>query len=63
MKDRYALVALRIGVSRQAFSKLLNGKAGVSAEMAFRLAAARQTSAELWLGLQQAFESPRGDSL
>nr|WP_296273598.1 HigA family addiction module antitoxin [Rhodoferax sp.] len=56
MKNRYALVALRIGVSRQAFSKLLNGKAGVSAEMAFRLAAARQTSAEFWLGLQQAFD-------
>ena len=33
-------VALRIGVSRQAFSKLLSGKAGVSAEIAFRLAAA-----------------------
>lgn len=49
-------VALRIGVSRQAFSKLLNGKAGVSAEMAFRLAAALQTSAEFWLGLQQAFD-------
>ena len=39
-------VALRIGVSRQAFFKLLNGKAGVSAEMAFRLAASLQTSAE-----------------
>ena len=49
-------VALRIGVSRQAFSKLLNGKAGVSAEMACRLAAALQTSAEFWLSLQQAFD-------
>ncbi len=49
-------VALRIGVSRQAFSKLLNGKAGVSAEMACRLAAALQTSAEFWLNLQQAFD-------
>jgi len=37
-------VALRFGVSRQAFSKFLNGKAGVSAEMAF------------WLSLQQAFD-------
>ncbi len=49
-------VAMRIGVSRQAFSKLLNGKAGVSAEMACRLAAALQTSAEFWLSLQQAFD-------
>jgi addiction module HigA family antidote len=48
--------ALRLGVSRQAFSKLLNGKAGVSAEMACRLAAALQTSAEFWLSLQQAFD-------
>lgn len=49
-------VAMRIGVSRQAFSKLLNGKAGVSAEMACRLAAALQTSAEFWLSLQQAYD-------
>jgi addiction module HigA family antidote len=49
-------VAMRIGVSRQAFSKLLNGKAGVSAEMACRLATALQTSAEFWLTLQQAFD-------
>lgn len=49
-------VALRIGVPRQAFSKLLNGKAGMSAEMAFRLAAALQTSAEFWPSLQQAFD-------
>jgi antitoxin HigA-1 len=49
-------VALRIGVSRQAFSKLLNGKAGISAEMAFRLSAALRTSAEFWMTLQQAFD-------
>lgn len=49
-------VALRLGVSRQAFSKLLNGKAGVSAEMACRLAAALRTSAEFWMNLQQSFD-------
>jgi len=49
-------VAIRIGVSRQAFSKLLNSKAGVSAEMACRLSVALQTSAEFWLNLQQAFD-------
>lgn len=49
-------VALRLGVSRKAFSKHLNGKAGVNAEMACRLAAALQTSAEFWLSLQQTFD-------
>lgn len=48
--------ALKLGVSRQAFSNLLNGKAGVSAEMACRLSAALNTSAEMWLTLQQAFD-------
>jgi antitoxin HigA-1 len=48
--------ALKIGVSRQAFSKLLNGRAGVSAEMAWRLSSALQTSAEFWMNLQQAHD-------
>lgn len=48
--------ALKIGVSRQAFSKLLNGRAGVSAEMAWRLSAALRTSAEFWMNLQQAYD-------
>jgi antitoxin HigA-1 len=48
--------ALRLGVSRQALSNVLNGKAGVSAEMACRLSAALGTSAEMWLSLQQAFD-------
>ena len=33
-------IASRLGVSRQALSALLNGRAGVSAEMALRLEAA-----------------------
>ena len=49
-------IALRIGVSRQAFSKLLNGRAGVSAEMAYRLSSALRTNAEFWMNLQQAFD-------
>jgi antitoxin HigA-1 len=48
--------AARLGVSRQALSNLLNGKAGVSAEMAYRLAAALNTTPEFWLNLQVAFD-------
>ena len=45
-------VASRLGVSRQALSALLNGRAGVSAEMALRLEAALGTSAEMWVQMQ-----------
>jgi addiction module HigA family antidote len=41
-----------LGVTRQALNNLVNGKAGVSAEMAIRLAAAFSSSPEVWLGLQ-----------
>ena len=40
--------AKRLGVTRQALSALLNGRAGISAEMALRLEAALGTSAEMW---------------
>jgi addiction module HigA family antidote len=49
-------VARRLGVSRQALSALLNGRAGMSADMALRLGAALSTSAELWLSMQLAYE-------
>ncbi|MBI5783036.1 MAG: HigA family addiction module antidote protein [Gammaproteobacteria bacterium] len=48
--------ARRLGVTRQAFSALLNGRAGVSAEMALRLAQALGTSAEMWLSMQAAYD-------
>lgn len=44
--------AKHLGVTRQALNNLVNGKAGVSAEMAIRLAAAFGSSPEVWLGLQ-----------
>jgi len=37
-------------------SLTVNGKRGISAKMALRLARYFGTSAELWLGLQQDFE-------
>ena len=48
--------ARRLGVTRQAFSALLNGRAGVSAEMALRLSQALGTSAEMWLSMQVAYD-------
>ena len=45
-----------LGVSRQALSALLNGRAGVSAEMALRLSQALGTSAEMWLSMQTAYD-------
>ncbi len=42
-----------LGVARKTLSAILNGRAGVSPEMAVRLAAAFGTTAEMWLNLQQ----------
>lgn len=49
-------VAKRLGVTRQALSSLLNGRAGVSADMALRLSQAFGTSAEMWLSMQVAYD-------
>ena len=57
--------AARLGVTRAALSRILNGGAGISADMALRLADALGTSAELWAGMQtqhdlyQAAQRPR----
>ena len=48
--------AKRLGVTRQAFSALLNGRAGVSAEMALRLEGALGTSAEMWIEMQAGYD-------
>jgi len=45
-----------VGVTRQALSDLVNGKAGISDDMAIRLAKAFGSSAEAWLGLQTAYD-------
>ena len=41
--------ARKLGVSRVALSRVVNGRAAVSADMALRLAAAVRGSAESWL--------------
>jgi addiction module HigA family antidote len=48
--------AEHLRVSRVTLSRLINGKAGVSAEMALRLAEAFGTSPELWLKLQMNYD-------
>lgn len=48
--------AARLGVTRQALSGLLNGRAGASAAMALRLEAALGTSAEMWLAMQTNYD-------
>jgi addiction module HigA family antidote len=44
--------ARRLGVTRQAFNNLVNGKSGLSPEMAIRLSKAFGSRPEVWLGLQ-----------
>lgn len=48
--------AAALGVTRVHLSRILHGHAGVTADMALRLSQALDTSAELWLGLQTAFD-------
>ena len=44
--------AKALGVSRKTLSAILNGRAGISPEMAVRLSIAFSTSAESWLNHQ-----------
>jgi addiction module HigA family antidote len=45
-----------LGVSRKTLSAILNGRAGVSPEMAVRLSIAFGTSAESWLNQQLQYD-------
>jgi addiction module HigA family antidote len=48
--------AKELQISRVTLSKVLNGKAGVTAGMALRLAAWLSTSPDVWLGMQTQFD-------
>ncbi len=48
--------ARRLRITRAALSRILNAKAGISAEMALRLAEALGTSPELWIGMQAHYD-------
>jgi len=45
-----------LGVSRQALNNVVNGKAGISAEMAIRLDKAFGGGAETWLRIQTTYD-------
>ena len=45
-----------LGVTRQALNNVVNGKAGISPEMAIRLAKAFGSTAETWLRMQLAYD-------
>ncbi len=48
--------AKALGVTRAALSRVLNGKAAVSADMALRLAQWLNTGPEVWLNMQAAYD-------
>ncbi len=48
--------AKALGVSRKTLSTILNGRAGISPEMAIRLSIAFETSAESWLNQQSQYD-------
>ena len=48
--------AEHLGVTRQALSRLINEKSGISAEMAIRLSKAFDTSAEYWMNFEKQYE-------
>jgi addiction module HigA family antidote len=48
--------ARSLGVSRKTLSAILNGRAGISPEMAVRLSIAFDTSAESWLNQQLQYD-------
>lgn len=45
-----------LGVSRKTLSTIINGRAGISPEMAIRLSKAFGTSPESWLNQQQQYD-------
>jgi addiction module HigA family antidote len=48
--------AKRLRVTRTTLSRIVNGRAGISAEMSIRLSAALGTHAAFWSGLQMDYD-------
>ena len=55
--------ARRLGVGRQTLSHLINEKASVSIEMAYRLSKAFGSTPETWLGMQLAYDLAKSRDL
>ena len=51
--------AKALGVSRQALSRLINGQAGVSPEMAIRFSKAFGTTPDIWIRMQASYDIAR----
>lgn len=48
--------AKKLGVARKTISKIINGRGGITPEMALRLEIVFGTSAQTWLNMQAAFD-------
>ena len=48
--------AKALGISRKTLSSIINGKAGISPEMAVRLSIAFNTSSESWINQQSQYD-------
>ena len=48
--------AIHLGVARHTLSRVINGQAGISPEMAIRLAKAFGRSADIWVRMQAAYD-------
>ena len=53
--------ATNIGMSRQSLSELVNGKNGITAQTALRLAKAFNTSPRYWLNLQNVYDLKKAE--
>jgi antitoxin HigA-1 len=49
--------ASRLGISRTALSRVLNGHTGISPEMALRLSKLLRTSIEMWINIQAQYDT------
>ena len=48
--------AKRLGITRKTLSQLVNGRAGISPEMALRIGMATKTSPESWVDMQAYYD-------
>lgn len=48
--------AQRLGIDRKTLSRVINGHAKITVDMAMRLSKALNTSAKVWLGMQQSYD-------
>lgn len=53
--------AKKLGVDRTTFSRLINGHAGISPEMAIRLSIAFGTPATMWMNLQRDYDLSKAE--